>query len=96
MKYNDWRQGVKIFSQKKVYIIYFVFVVAVFFYILRPDNSTFYHREAALQQIGIGISFHQATRNENVIDFLSSFKITIPHQLVVRIAIADAVKVKSK
>ena len=85
------------YSAKRRYILFILFLLLLFFfYILRPDNSTFYHREAALQQIGIGISFHQATRNENVIDFLSSFKITIPHQLVVRIAIADAVKVKLK
>ena len=61
----------------------------------KPNSveSTFYHKDATLQQIVTRLSVHQATRNKNVIDLLSSIKMSIPYQQVVgiEIAIPDAV-----
>ena len=42
-------------------------------------ESTYDRKDATLNQIGIRLSVHQATRNKNVIDLLSSFKISIPY-----------------
>ena len=35
---------------------------------------------AALQQIGLRLSVHQAIRDKNLYDLLSSFKLSIPYQ----------------
>ena len=61
-------------------------------------ESTFYLKDATLQQIVTGLLVHQATRNKNVIGLLSSIKMSIPYQQVVgiEIAIADAVMNKIK
>ena len=76
-------------------------IINNFLYIVRSDKqvnykpdlagSTFHHKDATLQQLRFSV--HQATRNKNVIDLLSSFKMSIPYQQVVHTetAIADAV-----
>ena len=73
-------------------------VINNFLYIVRSEKqvnykpnsveSTFYHKDATLQQIVTRLSVHQATRNKNVIDLLSSIKTSIPYQQVVGIEIA--------
>ena len=83
-------------------------IINNFLYIIRSDKqvnykpnsaeSTFCNKDATPQQIGIGISVHQAARNKNVIDVFSSFKMAIPYQQVMRTetAKADAVIIEMK
>ena len=52
-------------------------------------NSTFYHKDAILQQIGIGLSVYQATRNKYVIDLLSSVKTSKPYLQVGKMKASD-------
>ena len=74
-----------------------------FLYIVKSDKqvnytpnsaeSTFNFKNAILQLIGIGLSVHQTTRNRNVTNLLSFFKMPIPYQQVVptETAIPDTV-----
>ena len=66
----------------------------------KPNSaeSTFYHKDATMRQIGIGFLVHQATYNKSVFDLLSSFKMSIPYQqaVITETAIADAVINKMK
>ena len=68
-----------------------------FIYCIRSDRQmtynpcvidSFYNESPTLQQIGICLTVHQATRNKQVINLLSDYKLSIPYHQVERLETA--------